>query len=1636
MALYNAAGGAGWINRSGWLGAGPLGSWHGVTTDAAGRVTRLNLNNNGLSGSLPSALGSLTGLRSLFLYGNAGLTGALPVSLLALVDLQNFYAFGTGLCLPAALEAWHAAIGHKGAISACTGGEVPTALSFGTATVSAQSYVVRSAITALTLPAARGGAQPVSYSLTPALPVGLGFDRSTRVLSGIPLVVAPARAYTYTATDADGDTASLTFTITVGSEPSAMLTDREALVALYNAAGGATWTSNANWLSDRPLSEWHGVTTDSAGRVTGLNLNNNALSGSLPPELGNLTRLRSLLLHNNPDLSGPLPVEMGQIQNLDTFHGFGTGLTLPSSLTGWYATIATSSTLPAHQEDAISFGTQTIPGRCYTEAVPRSEIVLPAATGGSGAVTYTLTPALPPGLSFDPANRSLSGTLGRQGWTVSSQSYFYTARDGAGDTATLSFTITLVEGSEDRQTLVAFFHATGGLNWGGGSNWLSHCAPISQWRGVSANLDRHVTGLSLSSVGLTGMIPPELSDLEDLETLDLSFNRLTGAIPAELGALSHLKELDLRGNKLTGGIPGALGNLASLETLDLSDNRLTGPLPAALGGLKNLQSLTLSGNLLAGALPSSLGALVRLSYLNVRSTGFSGDLPASLKNLRLGTFYTAGSRLCLPEDMVEWYLTIGDHDYLDFKEVAGGYVEYSPKESCGEELSFKEQTIGDLSYEARTDMSGSPITSLTLPEATGGVGELSYSLTPALPIGLTFNPQTRILSGTPTRVQAATVYTYTARDTNDKVATLTFSITVTERQTPLPTSDRAVLVTLYNATGGGTSWSASNWLSNLPLDRWGGVRTDDGGRVISLDLRGSGFGVLSGSLTGSIPPELGNLTNLERLNVSGNELTGMVPQSFLNLRKLRSLNFSTQFSDFPYRLCISEELNSTLSLTVEIYGTDICDHRNQWRPLPGSDGAILVALYNATGGGTNWTNWFSDRPLDEWLGVKADASGRVIEINLSSDTISGTLNGHIPPELGSLSNLKVLDLSGAHFVPFGIPPELGNLQNLEILNLSASGLSGTIPRELGNLANLKTLNLSNNNLNGSVPSELGNLSRLEVLDITLNSLRGVVPQSLANLMQLQRFAFEGQGFSEVGQPHVLCISKSLYRTLSRTAIVTGTFFCEDLDQQQASDSAAAQESEARRQAYRAAREAIATTLDASAAALLSSAAAYVDRQLDSGGDMSVVVGGQALPLSRRSPVSGDTEAPIADWRDGEAREEWTMDWDALLQSSSFELAFGADESKDGALWTLSGHSTVSSFGNQHRDIVRAGTLRTGWLGMDARLGAHWRAGVAGSQSEFVATYLPKSSKSPRHMRMTLTGMYPWLRLMPNDRSVIWAMAGAAEGDFREGPDDEAERGLGAVSAHLALTGGRWSFFPEGPFDIALTSDAGFARVETAGAPAVTDSLAGEAWRSRFGVEASWTVSLGDELETTPFFEIDGRRDGGRKDRRGIEAAGGIRVAEQSLGLDLEARGRVLKLRPADETGEWGASLTARLSPQGDGTGLALSFSPRWGASTEEVGALWRDDVFSLARGGIPEAESKVSLDARAEYGVAVPSGTLTPFGEFGMRDYSERELRLGIQLTTNGKGGRGVSLGIAGNRRERSGRESEHRISLIGNLRF
>jgi len=173
------------------------------------------------------------------------------------------------------------------------------------------------------------------------------------------------------------------------------------------------------------------------------------------------------------------------------------------------------------------------------------------------------------------------------------------------------------------------------------------------------------------------------------------------------------------------------------------------------------------------------------------------------------------------------------------------------------------------------------------------------------------------------------------------------------------------------------------------------------------------------------------------------------------------------------------------------------------------DKDALVVIYNALAG-TDWRrnrNWLSEEPIGSWHGVTAGDDGCVTRLELRSNGLSGEL----PPALGGLSELRVLDLRDNSRLTGEIPAELGNLSLLEHLDLSdqigqidrSLSLTGEIPQELGNLTHLKTLNLSWHTLSGKLPPKLGNLIHLETLDLGFNELSGSIPPELGSLPRLR-----------------------------------------------------------------------------------------------------------------------------------------------------------------------------------------------------------------------------------------------------------------------------------------------------------------------------------------------------------------------------------------------------------------------------------------------------------------------------------------------------------------------------------------------------
>ncbi|WP_420615198.1 leucine-rich repeat domain-containing protein [Candidatus Palauibacter sp.] len=312
--------------------------------------------------------------------------------------------------------------------------------------------------------------------------------------------------------------------------------DRAALEAFYRATGGPDWDNNENWLTDAPLGTWHGVDTDGDGRVVTLEMYRNNLAGSIPAQIGELTRLEQLGLKDNGLTS--VPSEIGRLARLE-------GL----DLTGNLLTAVPPELFDLPELDWLGLG------RNRLTRIPPEVGNAPRLRNVSLRLNE-LTGDIPPELGSMPALGWLDLSANRLTGEIPPE---------LGSASTL---LSLrLDGNELTGSIPPAFGNLASLRY-----------------------------LRLNHNQLAGDLPPELGRLLRLEDLLVNDNRLVGAIPSELGGLAALRELDLARNDLEGAIPPELGTLRNLRHLRLSDNAaLEGMLPVSLSNLENLEQFLADG---------------------------------------------------------------------------------------------------------------------------------------------------------------------------------------------------------------------------------------------------------------------------------------------------------------------------------------------------------------------------------------------------------------------------------------------------------------------------------------------------------------------------------------------------------------------------------------------------------------------------------------------------------------------------------------------------------------------------------------------------------------------------------------------------------------------------------------------------------------------------------------------------------------------------------------------------------------------------------------------------------------------------------------------------------------------------------
>lgn len=302
----------------------------------------------------------------------------------------------------------------------------------------------------------------------------------------------------------------------------------------------------------------------------------NSLTGSIPPDVGNLCDLKYLILSRNK-LSGPLPAALGKLQALKDLQLWQNQFIGPipselGELSGLLRLSVDNCFLSGELPPSLGNMKSLQELHCFDNQISGS---IPPEMGRLSQLVFL-------GLNGNQLQGRIPAELGQ-----------------------LS------------RLKKLFLHG----------NKLTGSIPSEL--GSLSELQK----LSLRSNLLTGTLPVTLSLLSKLEAFTVSDNQLNGEILDGIGSLTRLEGLSMSGNQLEGSIPPVLGQLRCLRTLELQNNKLSGPIPPQLGSLSQLDQLLLFGNQICGEIPATLGDLSNLTILDLQNNILQGNIPMSLCQL-------------------------------------------------------------------------------------------------------------------------------------------------------------------------------------------------------------------------------------------------------------------------------------------------------------------------------------------------------------------------------------------------------------------------------------------------------------------------------------------------------------------------------------------------------------------------------------------------------------------------------------------------------------------------------------------------------------------------------------------------------------------------------------------------------------------------------------------------------------------------------------------------------------------------------------------------------------------------------------------------------------------------------------------
>ncbi|XP_061951254.1 cuscuta receptor 1-like [Populus nigra] len=591
----------------------------------------------------------------------------------------------------------------------------------------------------------------------------------------------------------------------------------------------------------------------------------------------------------------------------------------------------------------------------------------------------------------------------------------------------------------------------------------------------------NLTTLYLSSNDFRGKIL-ELQNLSSLEALYLDRCFLDENIIQSLGALPSLKHMSLRA--LSSIVPsGGFLNLKNLEFLDLSYNTLDNTIFQTIGlcDLNHLQMLYMYGNDLSGFLPLCLANLTSLQRLDLSDNHLKIPMSLSpLYNLSKLKYFDGSSN--------EIYAEEDDHN-----------------------LSPKFQ-LEHLSLSGRGQGAGA------FPKFLYHQFNLQYVDLTNIQIKGEF-PNWLIENNTNLQdlyLENCSLSGPFLLPKNSHVNLSFLSISMNYFQGQIPSEIGAhlprleVLLMSDNDFNGSIPSSLGNISSLQVLDLSNNVLTR---RILS-----------NNSLQGQIPGWIGNMPSLEFLDLSGNNFVGPLPFRFGTSSKLRYVYLSRNKLQGPIAMTFYD--------SSEIFALDL-SHNNLTGRIPEwidrlSNLRFLLLSYNNLEGeipiqlcrldqltlidlshnhlSGNILSWMiSTHPFPQQYNSRDFVSSSQQSFEFTTKNVSLSYRGTI------IQYFAGFDFSCNNFTG-EIPPEIGNLSMIKVLNLSHNSLTGPIPPTFSNLKEIESLDLSYNKLDGELPPRLTELFSLEVFSVAHNNLSGKTPARVAQFATFDESSYKDNPF--------------------------------------------------------------------------------------------------------------------------------------------------------------------------------------------------------------------------------------------------------------------------------------------------------------------------------------------------------------------------------------------------------------------------------------------------------------------------------------------------------------------------------------------